>query len=705
MLCQLPPGASAGEAWSPDGNFIVFSRGNRPRLYQVSARGGTPSLLIKPNESEENLAFVRPHFLPLNGGRRVLLFAIGGWAKSRIVLRDLETGAQEILANGNLPVYSPSGHILYQESEVVEGLWALPYSIETLKPTGEAFPVARQGTGPSVSANGTLVYRQSDAGGLKQLGWRDRRGEKLGLVGQPQESIGYPALSPDGQQVAVRSTESGNYDIWIHDVARPVKTRLTIDPGLDSFPTWSSAGDHIAFASTRLSNGGYDVFLIPVDGSTEAKSLVATSSEFEWVTDWSKNREFLLYERRVPKTLSDLWYSRGKDGSGAYEAVPFLQTPFRERGAKFSPDGLFVAYYSDESGRFEIYARPFLEDGKRVQVSTSGGVLPRWSRNGKEIYYIEGDTLVSVGVTRTPSLTVNSQNKLFRHAGLRGAWVSPYDVSADGQKFVVVETLEEESPPTIRVVQNWYEEFLSVSANSATPPRVAPGGVVHSASFVVDPLAPGTIVSIFGSNLSSEPASGGGRSAATVPLPTELAGTQVILGGLPLPILFSREDQVNAVLPFELADRLNESLPLLARRTDAATLAVPEPVLVNVARPGVFTQNASGGGPGSIQNVNFQIVTPARPAKAGDAIIIYGTGLGGVSPGVASGDPAPASPLARTSEDVTVTIGGRPANVLPGFTSLYQVNAVVPAGVPAGEAEVVISIAGQASPVVTLAVE
>ena len=234
--------------------------------------------------------------------------------------------------------------------------------------------------------------------------------------------------------------------------------------------------------------------------------------------------------------------------------------------------------------------------------------------------------------------------------------------------------------------------------------------MVHGASFVLDPLAPGTIVSIFGSNLSSEPVSGGGRSAASIPLTTELAGTQLILGGRPLPILFSREDQVNAVVPFELADRLNESLPLLARRTDAASLSVSEPVLVTAARPGVFTQNASGGGPGSVQNVNFQIVTPARPVKTGDAIIIYGTGMGAVFPEVASGDPAPASPLARTAEDVTVTIGGRSASVLfaglsPGFTSLYQVNAVVPAGVPAGEADLVVSIAGQASPVVTLAVE
>ena len=311
----------------------------------------------------------------------------------------------------------------------------------------------------------------------------------------------------------------------------------------------------------------------------------------------------------------------------------------------------------------------------------------------------EGSVVADFTNISSPSLALEHLG-----SGLWGAtWNVPSTVDPDSNAVVTVTATDPAG------VSGALTQALSVSTNSSSPPRVAPGGVRHSASFVVDPLAPGTIVSIFGSNLSSELVSGGGRSASGVPLSTELAGTQMILGGRSLPILFSREDQVNAVLPFEVADRLNESLPLLVRRTDTASLGVSEPVLVTAARPGVFTQNASGSGLGSIQNASFQIVTPARPAKGRDAIVIYGTGLGAVSPEVASGDPAPSSPLARTA-DATVTIGGRAAQVIfagltPGFTSLYQVNAVVPAGVPAGEAEVVVSIAGQASPVVTLAVE
>ena len=311
----------------------------------------------------------------------------------------------------------------------------------------------------------------------------------------------------------------------------------------------------------------------------------------------------------------------------------------------------------------------------------------------------EGSVVVDFANISSPSLALEHLG-----SGLWGAtWNVPSALGPDSKAVVMVTATDPSG------ISADLSQALSLSPKSSPPPRIAPSGVVHSASFVVDPLAPGTIVSIFGSNLSSELVSGGGRGASGVPLATDLAGTQLILGGRPLPILFSREDQINAVLPFEVEDRLNESLPLLARRTDTASLAVSEPVLVTAARPGVFTQNGSGSGLGSIQNASFQIVTPARPAKAGDGIVIYGTGLGAVSPEVASGDPAPGSPLARTA-DATVTIGGLAARVVfsglsPGFTSLYQVNAVVPAGLPAGEAEVVVSIAGQASPVVTLAVE
>ena len=310
----------------------------------------------------------------------------------------------------------------------------------------------------------------------------------------------------------------------------------------------------------------------------------------------------------------------------------------------------------------------------------------------------QGSTIVDFTNVSSPSLALAPSGD--------GLWTATWTVPNITQQSMAGATVTATDPGGI---SGSMTQSVAVAPNAAPAPKVSRGGVVHSGSFVKDPLGPGTILSIFGENLSSEPVTGG-QAATALPLPTELAGTSITLGGQPLPLLFSREDQVNAVLPFEVADRVDESLPLLVRRNDAQSISVSEPVFVTTARPGVFTQDASGRGPGTIQDINFQIVSAANPVKAGDAIIIYCTGLGSVIPQVTTGEAAPNSPLAVTVEEVSVTIGGLPAQVLfagltPGLTSLYQINVIVPPGVPAGDAEVVVSVAGQTSSVVTVAVE
>ena len=187
----------------------------------------------------------------------------------------------------------------------------------------------------------------------------------------------------------------------------------------------------------------------------------------------------------------------------------------------------------------------------------------------------------------------------------------------------------------------------------------------------------------------------------------QLAGTQALLGGFAIPLLFSREDQVNGILPFALADRVNESLPLVVRR--GASLSFPEPVLLVAARPGSYTQNASGTGPGSILDLGFQLVTPENPVRPGDIIQIFCTGLGEVTPPVESGVAAPTNPLSVTTQAIAVTIGGQNATVLfsglaPNFAGLYQLNVTIPDGLPPGAAQIVISIGGQPSPPVSVAI-
>ncbi len=306
---------------------------------------------------------------------------------------------------------------------------------------------------------------------------------------------------------------------------------------------------------------------------------------------------------------------------------------------------------------------------------------------------------------------VNSPSLAMGHAG-NGVWTATWNVPNVAQESMAGVTV---TASDLGGITGNLTKAISVSPNAVPVPKVFPGGVVHSASFVPDPLAPGTIVAIVGENLSSEPkpADGtvGGALATMFPLPTELGGTQITLGGEALPLLFSREDQVNAILPFEVADRINESLPLLVRRTDAGSVALSEPVFLTEARPGIFTQNASGVGPGIVQDFpGFQLVTAANPVGEGEVIIIYAAGLGEVAPAVVTGAQAPLVPLSFTTGVATVTIGGVPAAVgfsglSPGFASLYQINAIVPAGVAPGEVDMVVTIAGQTSTVVTLFVE
>ena len=378
------------------------------------------------------------------------------------MVQDLKTGRRELLGAGFAPVYSPSGHLVY-EVFGISTLWALPFSLDTLKATGRAFLIAQNSRFPTAATDGTLVYLDTfGAVYVQQLVWLNRRGDKIGEIGLPQVHIGYPTLSQDGRRVAVQAREGSNFDIWVWDIARAVKTRLTTGPELDGVPLWGPTGEEVAFPSNRA--GNIDIFLRQADGSGEAKVLVATPRN-EYLTDWSRDGKYLLYLLDDPETGTDLWYlERNEDGS-AWEPHPFLQTPFNKHAAKFSPDGRYIAYVSDESGQREVYVRPFPQGGRRSTVSSNGGTEPRWSRDGKELFYVAGGTLVAVSVSSGATFSVGSARRLFEHPSLRDAGLASYpnyDVSADGRQFVLPEPVDlgEEAPkPSIRVVQNWFEEF------------------------------------------------------------------------------------------------------------------------------------------------------------------------------------------------------------------------------------------------------
>ena len=440
-----------GGTWSPDGSSIVFSSigGGVYRLYEVPAQGGTAKPLFEAEESEQQLAQALPHFLPNQSGNRGLLFTRGPVGNSEIVVLDLESGRQDALALGSLPVYSPTGHIVYQSEST---LWALPFSAETLRATGEPFPVSGSGSVPSVSRDGTLVYLHGDEAGRNQLIWRDRAGKKLGTIGARQPQILMPVLSADGSQVVVEAGENDNTDIWVHEVARGLKRRLTLDPVPEGRPTWTPRVDKISFSSIR--NGNMDVFIKPADGSGEAEPLLATPAG-EWGYEWSADGKYL-----VGSGDGKLWYLRSEESEGTFEKVMFLDTPFDALSPDLSPDAKFLAYESNESGRYEVYVQPFPQGGAKWQVSTNGGSQPRWHGDGKEIFYVQGDTLMAAPVTTSPAFSGGNAQPLFEDKTAFAARGQQYDVTPDGQRFVVVETLgEADAGQAIHMVQNWFEEF------------------------------------------------------------------------------------------------------------------------------------------------------------------------------------------------------------------------------------------------------
>ncbi len=450
-LCRVS-GPMRGATWSPDSASIVFAAFSpTPGLYEVPAQGGEPKLLFEPGEDR----YRDPHFLPSPSGGRKLLYVVGSSVqRHQIVAHDLETGQKELLTSGRDPFFADPGHIVYRSVDL-SVVWAVPFSIETLQATGEPFPVRENASHHSVSRDGTLVYL-GGGDNVQQLVWRDRTGSNLEAIGQPQQRIRAPALSPDGSRVAVLGLENGNIDVWVHDIVRGLKTRVTSDPAREERPNWLPSGDKISFASGR--NGTADIFMKSADGRGELEVLVATPAH-EFPLDWTADGNYMIFVQFHAGRWGDLYYlRRDKDGRG-YESIVFSETEFDELSPKISPDGRFVAYESKESGSYEVYVQPFPEGPGRPQVSSKGGRQPRWSRDGKEIFYVEGDALMAVPVSTTPTFSAGMPTLLFQGKGAFADRGHSYDVSPDGKKFVIIELMQGGRTPAIQVVENWYEEF------------------------------------------------------------------------------------------------------------------------------------------------------------------------------------------------------------------------------------------------------
>jgi eukaryotic-like serine/threonine-protein kinase len=472
-----------GATWNRDGTILFASFGPGNPIRRVSDSGGTPFPVTTLNADNGETQHWLPFFLP--DGRHFLYFAVGSKtagpnSPNGIYVAAIDSNERKLLVPGGSTAMYALGYLLFLREQA---LMAQPFDVERLELTGDAVPIAERvmiggasgmGGAFSVSETGVLAYQTgpADAGGQAgaptQLVWFDRSGKQLGALGD-QARYGDLELTPDGGRVAVSlfdRTRRGR-DIWLFDIARGLRTHFTFDPSDDEASVWSPDGSRVVFNANR--KGHLDLYLKASSGEGTEEELLSDSSD-KVPLDWSPDGRFILFGVGEPafQATTDLWVL---PLFGDRKPFPFLQTPFSEFPARFSADGRWIAYASNESGRKEIYVVPFpgrggapsaapaLETpGDKWQVSTAGGSWPRWRSDGKEIFYLAPDKkLMSAMVNGSGSaFEVGAVRPLFDTRALTiGNTGSMYDVSPDGQRFLVNTLADDVAAAPITLVVNW----------------------------------------------------------------------------------------------------------------------------------------------------------------------------------------------------------------------------------------------------------
>jgi eukaryotic-like serine/threonine-protein kinase len=452
-VCQLPHRTAMHGSWDQDGTILFdqFAFG----LYSVPAKGGTPSVILEPDSTSGETAIAHQFRLPDNQGLLYIAYRSDMEGRTVIMLQSGESTRRLLDFPDEFvfsPVYSPSGHILFNRwSQGKYELWAAPFSLSSLTLTGESFPVGSAEHRVSLSIDGTMVYRSVEAGGQRQLVWVDRTGQVTGTIGQTQELLAGPALSPDESHVAVNVVERGQSDIWVHDIKLGTKIRLTFDAFFDRFTAWSPDGTEVAFTSTR--NGNADIFKKRADGIGSIEPLVA-GPKFHAYPGWSHDGRYLVYSSDE-RGINDIWKMSLE---GNQERSPLMETQHFERSPALSPNGRYVAYQSNETGYDEVYVMSFPDGGSKWPVGR--GQAAKWNGNGTELYFVSEGTMMAVEVSTKDVFRPGIPKPLFTDKQVKVDNLAySYDVSADGNRFVVPQDVDVGETPTITVVQNWYAEF------------------------------------------------------------------------------------------------------------------------------------------------------------------------------------------------------------------------------------------------------
>ena len=443
---------SRGGTWGTKGT-ILFAAGSAGSLNAVPAGGGDPVVVTRV-ERPRQTGHRFPHFLP--DGDHFLFYSLGAPEGRGVHVGTLgSTDAVRLFNAESAAVFAEPDRVLFAREGA---LWAQRLDLAHLRPVGEPLPVSTRvavdaqlfgQVALSETTPGLIAYRAG--AGTCQFRWFDRTGRPIGAIGDPDEGQpGGLTMSPDGRTVMFRRTVSGNTDLWSMEAGRNVLRRLTFDAAWDYDAVWSPGGDRIVFSSNR--KGVLNLYEISLSGGrASATTLLLETSEHKNISDWSADGRFILYSVQSPTSVSDIWVL---PLFGDRRPIPVASGALRGR---FSPDGRWVAYESDESGRNEIYVQTFPDLARKVQVSTGGGTAPVWRGDGRELFFRSpDDRLMVVRISSSgPQIETGTPSVLFalpagpNRAG-SSAW---YAASRDGQRFLVNTFVEGASP--ITVLLNW----------------------------------------------------------------------------------------------------------------------------------------------------------------------------------------------------------------------------------------------------------
>jgi serine/threonine protein kinase/Tol biopolymer transport system component len=452
-----------GGAWNRDG-VILF--GGVAGLRRVPASGGEPVLLTKTDASRAETGHGYPQFMP--DGKHFLYFIQSGDASSEgIYISSLDHPQQRVRimktntkALYTRPIMAGSGYLLWLRNQT---LWAQLFDDRRLRLQGDPVAVVQDIAVNSDSGRpafwasdaGLLVFRTGGAVRAK-MAWFSRDGKHI--EGFPSAGDGASRLSPDGQRaVFSQPVGSARSNLWLFEFSKSIFTRLTFGANVDSHPVWSPDGRQIAFSSDR--SGIVQIYRKGIEGSGQEEELTGGFHN-KRVTDWSRDGKYLLYSEESPKSRVDMW---ALPLGGERKPIVVLQTPSDELKAQFSPDGKWIAYESDESGAFEVYIRAFPSTTRKWQISNQGGTNPRWRADGRELFYLSPVYEMMAVTVRASGISVQAETpgKLFRAPIFRSqsaaqSQTAPYDVAADGQRFLLVEPEDGQTGvPPLTVFVNW----------------------------------------------------------------------------------------------------------------------------------------------------------------------------------------------------------------------------------------------------------